>query len=400
MATGDVGVIASSTNFDNNLVTRGNYGFFGSGAGEGTSALTTFWRNYTFAKNGIIVFPTPPTNDPFNPGTYPTGTLFASSTAAAGFVNFSANDYRLSATSPFNNAGTDGKDIGADIDAVLLATATAVSGNNSGGNPPPPPPNQPPVISLFSANPASILRGSSSVLSWTVSGASSLSMAPSVGSLSSSSVSASVSPTVTTLYTLSATNAAGTTRATTTLTVSTTPNPTSTTDITPPRISLVRFRTGSESSSVSFSTSENATARLYYVSRLTKPVKSLSSPVTPGTSFSFDLQNLIPGRSYLTQIVATDTNTNETFSTLYTLRTRAYPSLRLGSQSPYVTRLQQLLTQLTYYTGSPSGVFDQTTKTAVETFQKDKKIANTIQQGLGIVGPLTWNRLFEEVGRE
>jgi len=82
----------------------------------------------------------------------------------------------------------------------------------SGAPPPPPPPPSvsPPVISFFTANPASIIAGNSSMLSWLVSDADTVtisygsSVTP-VGSVSS----AAATPTTTTTYMLTATNAAG-----------------------------------------------------------------------------------------------------------------------------------------------------------------------------------------------
>jgi hypothetical protein len=68
-----------------------------------------------------------------------------------------------------------------------------------------------PVIQSFSANPATIVPGAASTLSWSVAGATSLSIAPGVGTVSGSSV--VVQPGATTRYTLLATNAAGSTSA-------------------------------------------------------------------------------------------------------------------------------------------------------------------------------------------
>src|SRR5947209_2480893 len=51
----------------------------------------------------------------------------------------SARDHRLAATSPYKNAATDGKDPGADIDALTAATASALSGGGTGGGPAPSP---------------------------------------------------------------------------------------------------------------------------------------------------------------------------------------------------------------------------------------------------------------------
>ena len=82
-----------------------------------------------------------------------------------------------------------------------------------------PPAGSPPVITSFSANPASIAPGGSSTLSWSVTGATSLSITPGIGTVTGSSK--LVSPPATTEYTLVATNANGSTSAKTTVTVAT-----------------------------------------------------------------------------------------------------------------------------------------------------------------------------------
>jgi len=54
-------------------------------------------------------------------GTWPAGNFLPVSPAAVQFVNYknaNGGDYRLLSTSPYHNAGTDGKDLGADISAV------------------------------------------------------------------------------------------------------------------------------------------------------------------------------------------------------------------------------------------------------------------------------------------
>jgi hypothetical protein len=45
-----------------------------------------------------------------------------------GFVNAAGGDYHLETLSPYKNVGTDGKDLGADIDALQAATACVISG--------------------------------------------------------------------------------------------------------------------------------------------------------------------------------------------------------------------------------------------------------------------------------
>ena len=75
-----------------------------------------------------------------------------------------------------------------------------------------------PVISSFTANPSYIQSGQAIVLTWNVSNATSVTLSPSVGSVSNSG-SYTVTPGYTTTYTLSATNSAGSVSASTTVTV-------------------------------------------------------------------------------------------------------------------------------------------------------------------------------------
>jgi uncharacterized protein YjdB len=84
-----------------------------------------------------------------------------------------------------------------------------VTGSGGGGKP---------VINSFSANPASITAGQSSTLSWSVTGATSLSINHGAGTVTGASK--SVSPTTTTTYTLTATNRVGSTTKIAKVTVS------------------------------------------------------------------------------------------------------------------------------------------------------------------------------------
>jgi hypothetical protein len=92
--------------FTNNLSTHTAYGFFGSGAGEGTRALNTYFTNWTFSKNVLVGRPA---------ATYPAGNFFPATLAAVSFANYAGGNYALAANSPYNNAGTDGMDIGATV---------------------------------------------------------------------------------------------------------------------------------------------------------------------------------------------------------------------------------------------------------------------------------------------
>ena len=66
-----------------------------------------------------------------SPSGYPAENFFPGSAAEVGFVDATRGDYRLSAISPYFNAGTDGANIGADYDTLQSAAAAAISGRNS-----------------------------------------------------------------------------------------------------------------------------------------------------------------------------------------------------------------------------------------------------------------------------
>ena len=101
-------------------------------------------------------------------------------------------------------------------------TVTARARVTVSGAPPPPPPSVGlPVISLFTANPASITPGNSSMLSWLVSDADTATITYGSSVTPVSPVgSAAATPTTTTTYTLTATNAAGSVTDTVQVTVS------------------------------------------------------------------------------------------------------------------------------------------------------------------------------------
>jgi len=81
-----------------------------------------------------------------------------------------------------------------------------------------------PVVNFFTASPSGIIIGSPATLSWNVSNATSVSIAPGVGTFASSGTTI-VAPAVSTTYILTATNAAGSATAMTQVTVSGAPSP-------------------------------------------------------------------------------------------------------------------------------------------------------------------------------
>jgi hypothetical protein len=90
--------------FTNNLSTHTAYGFFGSGVGEGTAALDTYFTNWTFSRNAFVDGPA---------GDYPGANFFPANLAAVRFVNYLGGNYALAANSPYKDAGTGGTAIGA-----------------------------------------------------------------------------------------------------------------------------------------------------------------------------------------------------------------------------------------------------------------------------------------------
>ena len=84
------------------------------------------------------------------------------------------------------------------------------------------PTSYPPVINSFIVSPETVGPGESVILSWDVSGATTLTIHPAIGSAGSSGVEhgiEQVSPTTTTTYTLTATNEAGNTTSSVIVTV-------------------------------------------------------------------------------------------------------------------------------------------------------------------------------------
>jgi Right handed beta helix region len=104
--------------FTNNLATRTAWGFFGSGVGEGTRPLNTYFTDWTFSKNVLVGRPA---------GSYPAGNFFPTEVAAVGFANYAGGNYLLSADSPYKSAATDGTSIGVDFSTVPAANSIVPS---------------------------------------------------------------------------------------------------------------------------------------------------------------------------------------------------------------------------------------------------------------------------------
>ncbi len=123
----------SNFTFTNNLVGAGKYDIVPVGGGPKNCSfqpakqtpagvLKSCFNNYTFSHNAILA----------SKGGWPNGNVYPLDHAAAGVVGFNEGRYRLcrdkdkdsdcKKPSSAARAGSDGKDLGADVEAVFAAT--------------------------------------------------------------------------------------------------------------------------------------------------------------------------------------------------------------------------------------------------------------------------------------
>ncbi len=101
----------------NNLMAHNEYGIFGDGVGVGNAAINAYLPNATVRRNviaGGLDYKYPADN--FFPASYDDDEMF---------VDREGGDYRLKSASAYKNAGTDGRDLGCDVDKLIAAQTTA-----------------------------------------------------------------------------------------------------------------------------------------------------------------------------------------------------------------------------------------------------------------------------------
>jgi hypothetical protein len=128
----EVNTVANFT-YRNNITSKLDQGLRGN-----NDCAPNCWTTYT---SGASTFSTNVIADGVC-STYPnSGTHQCPSytTLKTHWVGAAIGDYHLTPESIYNNAGTDGLDLGADINAIEALTNIAVSGNNTGGTPLVPP---------------------------------------------------------------------------------------------------------------------------------------------------------------------------------------------------------------------------------------------------------------------
>jgi hypothetical protein len=98
--------------FTNNIVT-GDPGVSGDTTpGNPLLTLKTYFPDAVFARNALVGG---------KMSAYPPDNFFPPTLDAVRFINAASGDYRLAASSPYRRAGTDGRDLGADLNALAEA---------------------------------------------------------------------------------------------------------------------------------------------------------------------------------------------------------------------------------------------------------------------------------------
>jgi hypothetical protein len=106
-----------SLTFVDNIVQRGGFGIKRSAASEGTESLKQSYDSYTVTNNVI---------EGINVSSYPAGN-FNTRFDDVGFADRQNGNYKLrDGGSPFKGSGTDGSDLGADIDMLPLVRSLRV----------------------------------------------------------------------------------------------------------------------------------------------------------------------------------------------------------------------------------------------------------------------------------
>ena len=105
--------LAANVTFTNNIAAHGDYGIIGTDHGVGNDSISAYLPGARIAKNVLAGG---------NRTAYPAGNLFPSMDEfRRQFVGFASHDYRLVPRSAWLGAGSDGRDLGADLSRVVDA---------------------------------------------------------------------------------------------------------------------------------------------------------------------------------------------------------------------------------------------------------------------------------------
>jgi len=98
----------------NNIAPDNSWAIMGGGTAPGNGTIAAYFPNSTLLRGVWAAAPS---------SSYPSGNYYPSNLSAVGFVNLAGGDYHLASTSFYRNAALDGTDVGANLDAILSATA-------------------------------------------------------------------------------------------------------------------------------------------------------------------------------------------------------------------------------------------------------------------------------------
>ena len=108
----------------NNLFKHNSFGIVGDSRSPGNDTINAYLPDAVVLRNTFAGG---------SASAYPANNEFPSVSAwQAQFVDYAASDFRLAPSSPYVSTGSDGLDLGANMDAVLARTAVAITGRESG----------------------------------------------------------------------------------------------------------------------------------------------------------------------------------------------------------------------------------------------------------------------------
>ena len=96
----------------NNIMQDFSWVIMGANMGPGNSTINYYFPN-SMILNGIFVGS--------NPAIYPSGNFYPATMAQVGFTDLAGGNYRLSPSSIYLHAGSDGADVGCNIDMLITA---------------------------------------------------------------------------------------------------------------------------------------------------------------------------------------------------------------------------------------------------------------------------------------
>lgn len=141
LGVGGVDYKLENFTFTNNIMRRGTYGMRYVRSPGGTQAEgTTSWDMMQMATSIFSKNVMQGATCSLYPGGLASNYCPSETTLQSNFVNFANDDYHLAPTSSWIGAGTDGQDIGANVNTITALTDIAVSGDNTGTAPPVVPP--------------------------------------------------------------------------------------------------------------------------------------------------------------------------------------------------------------------------------------------------------------------